>query len=189
MRRRGAARRRGRALLIAGALLAAAGAALFAAFSGLAADESARGREQGSGALVVLECEGWTGANVPLGVFAEGAAADGGRRAEHLLFEGSGSREVGFCTGECTAVPQLPQVMLQDGRVLSAGDPARARCEDDGVARLRLAYEAVDLRGTTDDELADIAAASFLDEDAAACALESAKALRDRAAQKEEDDV
>ena len=189
MRRTNAIRRRW-VTVGAGALLAAVGVVLVV--TGLGQKGSAPDCEGGGcrRASVAVECEGWTGGNVPLGVFVEGtgagAAFDGDAKTQQLLFEGSGSQTVGFA-GECAAVAQLPQIMLQDGRVLCAGDPARARCSNDEETQVRIVYEAVDLRGMTDDDLAGVASVSFLDESASARALESAKQLRDRAADKEED--
>lgn len=182
------ARRRGRVFLIVGALLVVVGLVIFVVGSVQRTDEHCLEREKGCAVLVELECEGWSSVNASLGVFAEGATADGGLRSEHLLFEGSGSRTVDFSIGECTAVPQLPQIMLQDGRVMGVDGPARACCTGDGEVRLKVAYEAADLRGVTDDELADIAAVSFLNEDAAAYALEAAKVLRDQVKDKEGSD-
>lgn len=153
----------------------ARGAALEAAFGS--------GAVAGNVVEIVLDCNGWAESNVGLGAFVSGEAADGSAFDAQVAFEGPGAQETTLPAGGYQVAPQVPSIMLEDGTVLSASDPVVCWFEGDegGRKTVELAYRAVDMALLEDAELAEIASDSFVDEEAAARALELAKELRDDA--------
>ena len=115
---------------------------------------------------VSLACDGWTRANVDLGVFASGFAYDGTKVDEHLVFEGPGIAPLDLNTGFYEFALQMPQIMQEDGAVLVAGDPVAVRLEGsaDETLQVTVSYAAVEDPALADDNLAAIAQASFLDQ-------------------------
>ena len=130
---------------------------------------------------VSVACDGWTRSNADLGVFASGIGPGGVRADEHMVFEGPGSQTVELAAGAYEFSLQAPQIMLEDGTVLAAGDPVGAWLLEGEGASVEVAYAQTDLHGMVDEELEEIAQASFDDPEAATAALEEAKAGRDAA--------
>ena len=131
---------------------------------------------QGAGVVEVsVACDGWTRENVDLGVFASGFGLDGTKVDEHAVLEGPGTCAVTLARGFYEISLQVPRIMVEDGTVLVAGDPAVA-CLDDlaEACRLEVAYEPVDAPGGYDD-LQEIALDSFVDQAVAEQALSRAR--------------
>lgn len=142
------------------------------------ADDAAGGDAGTIELEVALRCDGWSPENSELGVFVSGAQLDGSPCDEQLVFEGAGVRTAYLGAGSYEIVPQLPMLMLRDGAVLAASDPA-ARSYGEGAPKsdaLEVVYRAIDARDMAEGELRAVAEASFVLEDDANAAFERALA-------------
>lgn len=145
--------------------------------------EGAPGGECGNRLDVRIECGDRGESAAPLGAFVSGVRADGGSYSEQLCFDEAGEKSVTVAAGAYFVTAQAPSVMASDGSVMASGEADAAWFPDGagGTEVAELTYEPVEMGGMTDEELAEIAAASFVDGAAADEALERAKALRDAA--------
>lgn len=158
----------------------------FAGWSARGAAEeglSEEGTSAGNALEVAVMCEGWTESNVALGAFVSGSTSDGSPFDEQVSLPEPGMQEVRLPAGGFRVTPCASRIMLDTGEVLAANDVGSCRFAngDGGSERVELVYQAVDLAFATDEELAEIAADSFVDETASQRALELAKGLRDAA--------
>lgn len=149
-----------------------------------ASQDRAQGSDERPVVLEVsVECEGWTEESAQLGVFISGVAADGSLSDEQVTFEGSGEQGVAVLAGAYEVAAQLPSFMLADGTVLCASDPVRVWCSSsEGIeASAIIRYAPAPMRELTDEQLLEVARASFLEEARADDALQRAKLKRDAA--------
>lgn len=132
---------------------------------------------------VTVACDGRTESNVELRAFVSGVTVDGSAFEEQVSFGGRGAQEVALPVGGYQVAPRFSLLMLEDGTVLSAGDPIACRFAGGESSRktVELVYRPVDMALMANEELAEIASDSFVDEEAAARALELSKGLRDAA--------
>lgn len=127
---------------------------------------------------IALRCDGWSPENTELGVFVSGAQIDGSPCDEQFVFGGSGVQTAYLGAGSYEIVPQLPMLMLRDGAVLAASDPA-ARSYGEGATKadaLEVVYGSIDVGGMDENELRAVAEASFATGDDADAAFERALA-------------